>query len=108
VGGYAVMNYAEPRYTKDLDIWVGNDKVNAGAVFKALKAFGAPLSGITQDDFTLEGYLYQIGIAPVRIDILMSMKGLSLEEAWKERVESDLDGVEAFFISRRTSLHQRD
>jgi hypothetical protein len=48
VGGYAVMNYAEPRYTKDLGVWVGTAAVNAAAVFNALKAFGAPLSGITK------------------------------------------------------------
>ena len=100
VGGYAVMKYAEPRYTKDLDLWVSTDEENAEAVFKALKAFGAPLSGITQHDFTLEGYYYQIGVAPVRIDILMSLKGVSFEDAWAKRVGSDLDGVKAFFISK--------
>jgi hypothetical protein len=42
VGGYAVMKYAEPRYTKDLDMWVSTEEENAAAVFKALKAFGAP------------------------------------------------------------------
>ena len=94
------MNYAEPRYTKDLDIWVDTDKANATAVFNALKAFGAPLSGITENDFALEGYFYQIGVAPVRIDILMSMKGLRFEDAWERRVESDLYGVKTFFISR--------
>ena len=105
VGGYTVMNYAEPRYTKD--IWVGTEKENATAVFKALKVFGAPLSGITERDFTLEGYFYQIGVPPVRIDILMSMKGLRFEDAWERRVESDLDGVKAFFISREDLINSK-
>jgi len=100
VGGYAVMKYSEPRYTKDLDMWVSTEEENAAAVFKALKAFGAPLSGITPHDFTLEGHFYQIGVAPVRIDILMSLTGLTFEDAWARRVESDLDGVKAFFISK--------
>ncbi len=25
IGGYAVIQYSEPRYTKDLDIWVSTD-----------------------------------------------------------------------------------
>ena len=29
VGGYAVMLYSEPRLTKDLDLWVGDDNGNA-------------------------------------------------------------------------------
>jgi hypothetical protein len=100
VGGYAVMKYAEPRYTKDLDIWVSTEEANAAAVYKALKSFGAPLLGMTPHDFTLEGYFYQIGVAPVRIDILMALSGVTFEDAWAKRVESDLDGVKTFFISK--------
>jgi hypothetical protein len=101
VGGYAVMNYTEPRYTKDLDVWVKADKDNAAAVFKALRVFGAPLLAVTEDDFAQEGYFYQIGVPPVRIDILMSIQGVTFEEAWANRVESDLGGIKAWFISKR-------
>jgi hypothetical protein len=82
IGGHAVMKHTEPRYTKDLDIWVKADTENAGAVFNALKACGAPLAGVTKDDFAHEGHFYQIGIAPVRIDILMSIKRVEFEQAW--------------------------
>jgi predicted nucleotidyltransferase len=100
VGGYAVIRYTEPRYTKDIDLWVRADKQNAAAVFKALKDFGAPLSGMSENDFAYEGYFYQVGIPPVRIDILMSITGLKFDEAWNQRVETDFDGVKANFISR--------
>jgi len=100
IGGHAVMKYTEPRYTKDLDIWVKADDENAEAVFDALKAYGAPLAGMTKDDFAHEGHFYQIGIAPVRIDILMSIKGVSFDQAWGNRVESDIGGAQAFFISK--------
>ena len=79
VGGYAVIKYTEPRYTKDLDLWVRADAENAEAVYQALLAFGAPLEGLTADDFAHEGYFYQMGVAPVRVDILMSVTGLDFD-----------------------------
>jgi predicted nucleotidyltransferase len=101
VGGYAVIKYAEPRYTKDIDLWVSADKDNAAAVYKALRAFGAPLTGLTEDDFAHEGYFYQMGVAPLRADILMSIPGLKFDEAWERRVMVDFDGIMVQFISKQ-------
>lgn len=100
VGGYAVIKYTEPRYTKDLDLWVRADAENAEAVYQALLAFGAPLEGLTADDFAHEGYFYQMGVAPVRVDILMSVTGLDFDDAWRRRIEVDFEGIPAWFISR--------
>lgn len=100
IGGYAVIKYAEPRYTKDLDVWIRADQDNATAVFQALREFGAPLAGMTVDDFAHEGYFYQMGVPPVRVDILMSIPGLAFDEAWTRRVEAEFDGVPVLFISR--------
>jgi hypothetical protein len=100
IGGYAVIKYAEPRYTKDLDLWIRADQDHAAAVFQALREFGAPLAGMSEDDFAHEGYFYQMGVPPVRIDILMSIPGLKFDEAWTRRVEADFDGVPVLFISR--------
>lgn len=101
IGGYAVIQYTEPRYTKDLDIWVSTERENARAVFGALREFGAPLAGIKEEDFAQEGYVYQMGVAPVRIDILMSVTGLTFEEAWRNRVEVDFEGIPVMFISKQ-------
>lgn len=101
IGGYAVILYGEPRYTKDLDLWVFANPQNAQAIFSALKAFGAPLTNLTPEDFAHEGYFYQMGIPPVRVDILMSIPGLSFEEAWERRENIDFDGVQMSFISKR-------
>ncbi len=101
VGGYAVIKYAEPRYTKDIDLWISADKDNAAAVYKALRAFGAPLTGLTEDDFAHEGYFYQLGVAPLRVDILMSIPGLEFEPAWGRRVMVDFDGLMIPFISKQ-------
>lgn len=99
VGGYAVIKYTEPRYTKDLDLWIQADETNSKAVFQALKLFGVPLEGLSADDFAHEGYFYQMGIAPVRVDILMSLSGLRFSDAWVRRVEVSFEGVATPFIS---------
>lgn len=85
VGAYAVSYYAEPRFTKDLDIWVEPSEPNAVKLYKALKEFGAPLKGIEAKDFTREDLIYQIGVAPVRVDIMMGLPALHFEECWKNR-----------------------
>ncbi len=60
-GGYAFILFAEPRYTRNLDLWIGTDTRNAAAVYRALKKFGAPLTDLTEDDFAEAGYFYQMG-----------------------------------------------
>ncbi len=101
VGGYAVIYYSEPRYTKDLDLWVNADFENAEKVYLALQRFGAPLGGVTAQDFQTPGLVYQMGRPPIRVDILMGIKGVEFEDAWKERVEADFDGVQASVLSRK-------
>jgi hypothetical protein len=101
VGGFAVMKYGEPRYTKDLDVWVHNSPENSIRVVGALKEFGAPLDhdGVTSETFTEKRVVYQIGIAPVRIDILTEITGVEFSNAWKKRVASTFFGVPVHFIS---------
>jgi hypothetical protein len=101
IGGYAVIQYAEPRYTKDLDLWISTDVANAKAVFRALKEFGAPLADLTEDDFAEEGYFYQMGVPPVRVDVLMGIPGLSFAEAWQRRVNIDFDDLSVSFIGKQ-------
>ena len=100
VGGYAVMKYSEPRFTKDLDIFIATDQKNANSVYAALKEFGAPLKNLTSDDFTQKGYFYQMGRPPIRVDIMMSIPGIEFDEAWEKREVVKLDNLKVFFISR--------
>ena len=100
IGGYAVVQHAEPRFTNDLDLLVGTETSNADAVYSALRDFGAPLSGMTPADFREEGYFYQMGAPPNRVDILMGIPGVEFKEAWKRRVEVDFDGLTVPFICR--------
>ena len=101
IGGYALIQHAEPRYTKDLDLWVSTDITNATVVFQALRDFGAPLEGMTVNDFAEEGYFYQMGVPPVRVDILMGIPGIAFEKAWANRIEVDFDGMPIIFISKK-------
>lgn len=101
IGGYAVVQYAEPRFTKDLDVWISTDSANAEAVYKSLKEFGSPLTDLTVEDFSEEGYFFQMGVSPVRVDVLMGIPGTNFEECWKRRVEVDFDGLKICFISKQ-------
>ena len=100
VGGYAVMKYSEPRFTKDLDLWISTDPTNARSVYVALKEFGAPLENLTAEDFTQKEYFYQMGRPPLRVDIMMSIPGVEFERAWQNREVVELEGLEIPFISR--------
>src|SRR5712691_1555845 len=80
VGAYAVNLYVDPRATGDLDIWVEPTAANAAKLMRALKAFGVPLTDVSESDFALPGITYQIGIAPRRIDILTEISGIEFAE----------------------------
>jgi hypothetical protein len=101
VGGYAIMKYTEPRYTKDLDVWVENSSENSTRVFEALKQFGAPLESdnITPETFTRSEITYQIGVAPIRIAILTQITGVEFSAAWEKRVSGTIFGIAVPFIS---------
>src|ERR1700733_10624251 len=69
VGGYAFGVHAEPRATKNLDLFIRPDKENSEALFRALAQYGAPLDGLSPADF-MDGSVFQIGQPPARVDIL--------------------------------------
>ncbi len=82
VGGYAVSFHSQPKYTKDLDIWINSTERNAEKVLEALKDFGFDNPGITKEDFLKEGNFIQLGYPPVRIDFLTSLEGVNFEQAY--------------------------
>ena len=108
VGGYAVMKYSEPRFTKDLDVFIATDQENAKSVYLALKEFGAPLENLSSDDFTHEGYFYQMGRPPLRVDIMMSIPGIEFDVAWKNREVVELNDLKLFFISRSDLIRTKE
>ncbi len=105
VGAYAVIYHAQPRFTKDIDLFIKADPANAQATYAALAAFGAfgaPLQGIRPEDFAERGCFFRFGNDPRCIDILPDIPGVDFESAWERRVEDLIDpksGLKAFFIS---------
>ena len=104
VGGYAVMVHTEPRYTKDLDLWVEPVEPNTHKLFAALAEFGAPTQDIQPSDFTEPEVFFQIGMEPVRVDIMTSASGLDFVSAWERRVMVDFGGESAPVLCRADVL----
>lgn len=100
VGAYAVIHHTEPRYTKDLDIWVEPTPENARRVYRALAAFGAPLEGIALDDLCNRELVYQIGVEPNRVDILMDIGTVPFADAWRHAVQTTYGGVPIRVLGR--------
>jgi len=99
VGGYAVSFHTEPRYTKDLDVWVRPTRANARRVMKALREFGAPLRNLKLADLSTPGIIYQIGVEPNRIDIITQVDGVDFEPAWQRRVMGGFGAVKVPWLA---------
>lgn len=104
VGGYAVGVYVEPRATKNLDIFIKAGPQNGETVYRALAEFGAPLAGYTPADFNDGGSWFQMGQPPNRIDILRHIDSVDFDDAWKNRVETVVDGEISVHVISRDDL----
>ena len=94
IGGHALGFHGLPRYTHDIDFWVRPTAENAQRVWKAMEAFGAPMFMFEPSDLTKPDMVLQIGVAPLRIDIITSIVGVDFETAWKNRVTVKHEGIE--------------
>jgi len=99
VGAYAVMHHTEPRYTKDLDVWIEPTRSNALRVRQALERFGAPLANLSVDDLTEPEIVFQIGVEPVRVDLLTSIAGLRFGPAYRRAIVTSYEGVPVRILS---------
>jgi hypothetical protein len=108
VGAYAVAAHGHPRATKDLDVWVEPSAENAARVLAALREFGAPLQGLTVEDLMTPGVTYQIGLPPLRIDVLTALDGVpEFAVAWRHRRPAVLDGFRVATLGRRELLENK-
>ena len=99
VGGYALAAHGHPRYTGDLDFWIGTSPGNADRVLAALKEFGFGSLGISKADLTTPNQVIQMGYAPARIDLLTTIDGVDFVNCYQRRLTVIVDGVELGFIS---------
>ena len=101
VGAYAMAAHGFPRATGDLDLWVRTDPVNARRVFLALVRFGAPLKDIREEEFRTPGWTYQLGVPPVRIDVLTAIDGVEFDDAWRRRRRLQIEGIRVPVLGRK-------
>ena len=101
MGAYALAVHGLPRATGDIDLWIRRSAENARRVERALAIFGAPSSSIGEAELESAGIVVQIGVAPRRIDILTSIDGVDFDEAWRDRMEADVEGLKVPVIGRR-------
>jgi hypothetical protein len=109
VGAHALSVHGVPRATADLDIWIDRTPENASRVWKALAAFGAPLDslGIVREDFLRADVVVQIGLPPLRVDLMTGLSGVTFAEAWPGRVEAEFEGVRVPFLGREALIRNK-
>ena len=84
-GGYAVIHHSQPRYTKDIDIWLDPTPENARKLMRAFRIFGIPMVGVTQEDFATPGTQFSLGVPPSEIDFLTTIPALNLPRPGKTK-----------------------
>jgi hypothetical protein len=99
VGAYALAAHGYPRATGDIDIWVHPSSGNAVCVYKALAKFGAPLQDLSPQDFSNPDVIFQIGVAPRRIDIITSITGVDFSEASQKTLQIEIDTLSIQVLS---------
>jgi hypothetical protein len=104
VGAYALAVLGRPRATGDLDVWIDAAPHNADRAFAALEDFGAPVHALRPADLAHPGVVFQIGLPPLRIDILTDIDGVTFAGAWPRRLAADFDGIVVPVISRKDFL----
>src|SRR5215217_5384166 len=104
VGAYALAAHGFPRATGDIDIWVRNSFENAQKIMRALMKFGAPISHLSEEDFTTPDVIVQLGVEPCRIDLLTGIDGVAFDEAWQNRVSIIIDDLEIDILSKEDLL----
>src|SRR5262245_13994609 len=100
IGAYAMAVHGVPRATGDIDVWVRPSQENADRVLRALTRFGAPLGSLRAADLTGAGTVFQIGVAPNRVDVMTGIDGVGFDEAWSRRETRTIGGLTVEVIGR--------
>ncbi len=115
VGAYALAAHGYPRATMDIDIWAMPAPENADALMRAIERFGSPLHNLTKADLERDGTVFQIGVAPRRIDIITSASGLRFEDAFArssvvviEGIKVHIPSVDDLICNKRTAGRTKD
>jgi hypothetical protein len=104
VGAYALAFHGAPRYTGDIDLLVNPDAANAQRIMSALDKFGFGSVGLEASDFESPNKVIQLGVPPVRVDMVTSITGVSWKEAFAGRVEGKYGDVQVQYIGREAFI----
>jgi hypothetical protein len=107
IGAYAMAVHGVPRATGDIDVWVRPSPENADRVLRALARFGAPLGELRAADLAGEGTVFQVGVAPNRVDVITAIDGVTFDEAWSHRETHEIDGVTLLVIGRTDLIRNK-
>lgn len=107
VGAYALAFHGFPRYTKDLDVFVGASVENAERIVKALKAFGFEALKLKVADFVKKGNVIQLGYEPLRVDIVTAIDGVSFEELWRKKKTGYYGKARTFFAGKNELIKNK-
>lgn len=110
IGAHAVAFHARPRATKDLDILVDPTPSNALNVLRALRDFfGGVDLGYTVEDITDPRWIIQLGVAPVRIDVLSHLPECpDFQALWERRIEARFGSVKADYLGLDDLIHAKE
>ena len=101
VGGYALAAHGAPRATGDLDLWVNPTTDNARQIVRALEAFGIGGLDLSTADFVTPDHVIQLGLPPVRIDLVTAIDGVAWAEAWPGKLAGEYGPVPTHYLGRR-------
>lgn len=107
IGAYALAFHGAPRYTGDIDIYVKPNPINAQRIMAALDEFGFGSVGLKIQDFESPDKVIQLGVPPVRVDIITSITGVSWEEAFSDRVEGKYGDIPVHYIGREQFISNK-
>jgi hypothetical protein len=108
VGAYAMGIYGYPRATGDFDIWIEPSLENSQKAYKSLQEFGAPLKDITEKTFNEEGIIFQIGVAPRRIDLITQIDGVTFKDAYTHKELVKIENLNIPFLSKSDLIKNKE
>jgi hypothetical protein len=107
VGGYALAFHGAPRYTGDIDILINPTASNSQRIMAALEKFGFGSVGLSERDFQYPGKVIQLGVSPVRVDLITSITGVSIDDAFTNSVDGKYGDIPVRYIGRDQFIHNK-
>ena len=107
VGGYALAFHGAPRFTGDIDIFIKPDSENAQRVFDALSDFGFKSLDLSPDDFQKPDKVVQLGVPPVRIDLITSISGVAWKDADSSKESGPFGDISVYYIGKTQFVNNK-